>query len=842
MYGDKQWCGEDVSSGLLQQNDPQQQCLAYRRRLSTDFSDNIDGGPGQEQLWEKVCQHLGSHQTREYTISSVPCIGELSADQEEYLMKLSDDFVSDVKAMITQNLAKSQTDPATRQIVREILHHTVLAKEKLGTKRDDLNNSECYSELLHRIQSYVEDPKHRPFVIYGPADSDKSLVMSAVAVHISDWLSSSGSGSDWLSGSSSPVIVLRFIGSTTDSVDVQTCVSSLRVQIQLAYGSEVSTARKSLHCELCLLHDVLEQISARTKGPLFILLDGLEQLQPRGSALQALWALNHFPVGIYLIVTVSTDSGRQTDLLEALLGLVTDHSLKYKLGSTTDPQDGDHFSNGVALSRSLLSVEDLSSTLIEMEVDYGPSLVKYFASYLAVVNVGILDSEMFDLLVTNDEVMAERDGLFFSPGIVSILQQRLSDFLARRLVCGHVGFSWSDPAYRQAVAKHYQVTVEAPLGEESTKFAVALHQHIVQLYQDVTKKSPLFGTDPSLPEDSSNKNAVRTTFRTLGPDNSIAASRLLQHLCALLPVQGLNQVKLCVLFNLDWLMTRLATAPVFQVVSDVLSVLDLCQEMDRQQRIETDSFEDITVLFEFLQMSSKALAINHLSLPSEVVARLGSSSFVQMSESVAQLVLQSRHYLDNTESLALVPVWSVWNCPGGMWRHVLDGVSCVVGMVDSGEAVIACGQDRVSIWSTETGMMLQSFALRPGQPLSGVIAGHRGAFIVTSHFSRATSVTELNVLSTETGLMLLTANMPHHFEALTLSPDDQLIVVSSVQRVDDADCGNQPARFILGFDITSRSVVLHLLVVSVHSQGIYKDVFVVLKSIYFALFIYSLPS
>ena len=480
-------------------------------------------------------------------------------------------------------------------------------------------------------------------------------------------------------------------------------------------------------------------------------------------------------------------------------------------------------STGVVPLR-LPSVEALMSTLDIVEADYGPMLVKYFAAYTAVVNVGIVDSELFDLLVTNDDVMSERDGVLFTPGLVCILQHRLADFLASRLVYGRLGFAWSKPEYQQAVANRYEVIVnevalEAQFSDKSTDFTLTLHQHVVHIYHDVTQNSSDLDANTSLEEDLDKENGVRTTLQTLGAHNAIKANRLLQHLRMLLPVKGLKQLKSCVLFNVEWLMTRLATSPVTEIIDDVMLIYNLCQDMHQRHTITTGSFKDIAVLFEFLQLSSKALSVNYLTLPVEVISRLGSSSLVDKYPSVAELVSESRRWLANTKSKVLVPLWSIWDHPGGLRRHMLDGMSHVVGLIDNGDVVIGYVRHRVSIWSVQTGLMLQSFEVRSEQPVSGVIAAHHGAFVITSYYSHVTKMSELNVLSTETGLKLLSANFRQHFEAVALSTDDQLFVVSSVSRT-ETDSGSQQMRSILGINIISRDVVFQLPVDSIHCEGI----------------------
>jgi len=829
---------EDITSGVLQRSDARERCLAYRRKVSaadvTDaekesgVQDDVTGqsrGTGRDGVWRKVEQCLGLGQAREYTVTSAPRLGELTPNHDDYLRRLSDDFVSDVKELIVRNLARMRSGASSGQLVREVLHHAALARDNLETCSDRESGTGTYfDELFRRLQSYIRDPAQNcyPFVIYGlQGGGDRSRAMSAVASALPDWLSNTGGLSATGPETSGPVIILRFIGTSTDSSDVQRCVASVRAQIQTAYAMELSPSCDSLHSELTTFRRVLQQVSTGHAEPLFILLDGVECLLPHRSALQALWTVRHLPSNIYVImsVTVGYHKTGGVNILKALLTLVGNPDLTFNIACDSD-QEFMQVDVGRRLTPRLaaLNTEVLTSTLDALEVDHGQLLVQYFASYVAIVNVGVCDSELYDLLVTNDEAVTERGRVWFSPGLVSILRHRLADFLAPRLVQGCVAFSWSRPEYLQAIAERYQVIVDRSVLEvqESTSFTLALHSHIVDIYQNVTRKRSVSEESMSVEDDLDNDDCddnVRISLQTLGSQNPVKAKRLLQHLRVLLPAEGLERIKSCVLFNLDWLMSRLSTSPVCQLVNDVLSVYQLCQKV-----ITTESFEDVGILLEFLQSSSKALGVNRLFLPAEIITGLGHSSLTEKYRTVAELVTQSRRWLANTEFAVLVPFWSVWDRPGGMRRHVLDGVSHVLGSVDCGQTVVGFNQQRVSVWDVLTGQMLQNFEVKSEQRLSEVVAAERGTFIVTSCYSAVTRQTELTVHSTETGLRFLSLDFPRQFEAVALNRHDQLFIVSSLSSTDSGD-REIPARLILGINITSRDVIFQLSLVDVHSQG-----------------------
>jgi len=351
-------------------------------------------------------------------------------------------------------------------------------------------------------------------VIHGPRGVDVSAAVSAAAAALPDWASASGAPP-----------VLRFIGTSTDSTDVHALVASVRAQIlQASYGCAASSGPRDscLHYELTALRAELEKISRSVTGPLVLLLDGVDSLQPQRTTLQALWAVCNLPANICLVLSVSHSSIEA----DALLALLTDPDLTYNLSS--DPSLG---------HPSVDTVTQLGSTLDTLEAEIGPVVTKYFAAYVAVVEVGILDSELYDLLSTSDEVVAERGHAEFTPGLVSILRHRLTQFLAPRLVGGCAASAWSRPEYRQAAAARYHVTLG---GVASDEFTRTLHRGVVGMYRDVTGDGSDQGTRTSFVEGD-----ARTTRRRLGPGNAVEASRLLYHLRALLPVDegSLDQLK-----------------------------------------------------------------------------------------------------------------------------------------------------------------------------------------------------------------------------------------------------------------------------------------------------------
>jgi hypothetical protein len=843
---------EDFAMGVLQRRDPRNHCLCYRFDSQPAAAASADAAQvaavpakgkhqkGAALIWETASRYLGASN------SKVIATGKQDADvdgaaERAYLEKLSSEFVADVKAMIARGAAKVQQQTgqsrSVARVVREVQHHVGLQTKKLlhSSPTMEIDNN----DLLKRIQAFVRDPhkSNKPFVLHGAAGSGKSTAMAAIGSALLDWFSREGA-----------VVALRFLGTSSDASDVHSTVSSVASQIRLAYGvpqppASVLSSCDTLHGELVAFRQLLDQVSrsfAHTK-PLFILLDGIDHLYPSHDALEALWAIRRLPPNVYMFLsTISTGNrasdgaanGPRPDVLGALLALVTDEEMTFELRVAA--AEASRFSS--------LDVPFLMELLDSLELEYGRNIVTLFCAYVSVTHVGITDAELCDLLPTHGDFAAELgtslNGRFVA-AIVSELRHRLGDFLEDRLVNGVLSFGWSRGEHRGAVAARYGLIVNdagigggpgrgehvEDLSTEATNFTLMLHERIANEHLKRPLRSSLFveqtSSDSAADGEDDDDDWHRATTIDLNAENPLSLSRLWHHLRVLLPLEGLDHVGRCTLFNFPWLAARVASAPVHVVLNDVISVYRLASDMLRLSIIE-DSVADVMALFECLQTAKKAIGADPRNLAVELVTRLGRAA--ASSTCVDVLVGEANRWLAETNFTTFVPSWPVWKRPGDALRHCMDGFSHTVGFVEGAEVAVTYGQKNgIGVWRLQTGSMLHRFDIRSEQSLDGVVSAHDSTYVITMFYSHIERRTELSVLNTETGIELFNMKFPREFETIALSDDDQLAAISSV----DPTGSDGVPRLILGIQVLSRDVVFRLPVVGgVHPDGITRLLFV----------------
>ena len=110
------------------------------------------------------------------------------------------------------------------------------------------------------------------------------------------------------------------------------------MQICQAYGlmlPNISEDFSTLYTTLMTFRLTIEKVSKEHGAihPLFILLDGLDQLQGHDESLRSMWAIRDLPTNVYMLLSTTPQVGT-TNLLGALTALV---SAEDSTGETEKP-------------------------------------------------------------------------------------------------------------------------------------------------------------------------------------------------------------------------------------------------------------------------------------------------------------------------------------------------------------------------------------------------------------------------------------------------------------------------------------------------------------------------
>ena len=864
--------------GVFDLKDPRSHCVCYRREFqhidqhldstaAATFVDIVSDENGKSVVDPDHQKKLTSltHRTVQYLRASNYHVYYLQwtadglADQEQdagfqkYLEKLCYDFVEDMAHLILQGMAKvkkEQVSPTKTALHQEVLHHSYIcaAKVRRFSKQQD---------ILNQIQRYLFDPNKtvKPYIVYGQPGCGKSFVMAAVATKVKSWF-----GPD-------TVVVMRFLGTSSDSSSIYSTVSSVTEQIRAAY--EMAPPRNAeqattLFGTLMLFRHTIAVVSREYAAlrPLYIILDGLDQLLPHDDSLSALWALRDLPQNIHVLMSTVPQIG-QVNFLGVLLTLLTDEELSTEVFPLSDKDAADVITDtctgasrtltdgqqravldAYALTRqplhlSLLLTDALRWTsdtvptgavaentaafvygkLEALEQELGVNLVKYFMAYVTTATIGLHEQELRELLTGNDDIIGEicsrrplPDGVVsIPPVLLRRIKHVLAPLMEERLEYGKTVLGWSHTDIYAAMSTRYQVIYSGASDQFITRDATNL---TLQLHEDMVNRYLPERQDDS---DSATDSVTLIAKQLVTTGNLTMLQKLPMLLKVLLPMEGPAMVKKVAFFNLHWMMTKIRATGLRDILQDVLSVLILCLQLDAEQVfMETSMWKDIELLYLFLRLAEPAIQADVDNLPVEILCRL--TPFASEYPSSVGVLLESAQKWLSDHQKFLRPVFTCLPLPTDPMRYRMTGPTHVVGFKRGGSlAVMFSQRNGISIWHLSTGELTHRFPVHPEQSTAGVISGRVGEFVIVGHYSYVNRQMELRVLSTDTGVELLKSQFAHEFEVIALDKQDKVLVVATTMQ---ADKTQKSYRCLLGVDVKTRDIVYTLVANDVHRNGI----------------------
>lgn len=173
-------------------------------------------------------------------------------------------------------------------------------------------------DLLASIASYLQSPKHRPIVIYGPSGSGKSALLAQAFKQARERTPGS--------------ILARFIGVTASSTNIRSLLEDLCRQVSSLYGAGQDEMPSSYNEIIKAFGQCLALASA--ERPLVIFIDALDQLGGAFDPANLAWLPTSLPEGVHLIL-----SSLPGDYLTRLQRLLPEESF-HKV-PLMQPQEGD---------------------------------------------------------------------------------------------------------------------------------------------------------------------------------------------------------------------------------------------------------------------------------------------------------------------------------------------------------------------------------------------------------------------------------------------------------------------------------------------------------------------
>lgn len=140
---------------------------------------------------------------------------DASAEHAQYLEKLCTDVYNVLTDMIQEAIKEKEASEKEDSLVEEILQHALFCQRKgLACQGRD--------EFLQSVkQSLLDYRNQRVVILHGESGCGKTSVMAKIAVEIMKWLEDE-----------SPIVVLRFIGTSPESSSVRLLLRSVCQQLQ----------------------------------------------------------------------------------------------------------------------------------------------------------------------------------------------------------------------------------------------------------------------------------------------------------------------------------------------------------------------------------------------------------------------------------------------------------------------------------------------------------------------------------------------------------------------------------------------------------------------------------
>ncbi|XP_060587443.1 NACHT domain- and WD repeat-containing protein 1-like isoform X3 [Ruditapes philippinarum] len=238
------------------------------------------------QLKNKIEQKLPVENILDYKVTwnKEKGIDPNSEEHRKYLVKLCDDFVSKMCSMI--HAAVQAKKRADGPLIEEIVQHIQFSQDKCRQfhGRDD---------VFKQIKRYVQGMSNEPMVLYGPSGCGKTSIMAMAAKQCAEWTNNKAA------------VVFRFIGTTPDSTDLISFLSSITSQIRHVYGLEMPVSK-----DLRTLTDEF-QVSlflASSDRPLVLIFDSLDMMNPSHNARQLYWLPARLRPNVKIIVSTLPDN------------------------------------------------------------------------------------------------------------------------------------------------------------------------------------------------------------------------------------------------------------------------------------------------------------------------------------------------------------------------------------------------------------------------------------------------------------------------------------------------------------------------------------------------------
>lgn len=735
----------EVINGVLKLKETRNTCLAYVRTINkinmsntrqvNKFLDLLDGDVDTEAAAlladlrdRRLVNKIHPDNIIKFKLDWSDIEGLNENDHYEYLCEFINHFYKHIVKLVRRAMRK-QDSSAFGRIVTEILQHSHACSQ---VSRIFLGRS----EELQSMKEYITGSLNRPMILHGVGGSGKTCLLAKAATLVRDWI-----------GKDKSVLVLRFNGTTPDSSSVIPALTSICQQLAYNYTLPMDEMPDDLiplmfYYKQLLLHASYDQ-------PLIILLDSVDQLDGPMISLRLSWLAYELPDNVKIIVSCVSDDDceefrflkkvlAKTDavflevqtldrqLAQDVIKVMLNDSSRTLTGAQWDIvyQTIDHCTLPIFLklvyarvsawkSYSLAAqlpwtvMESIMDLFDRVELQHGKTLVSFALSYITASRSGLSESELEDLISLDDIVLNDIYQYHLPPirRIPPLLWTRirsdLPNYLSERDADGVSVMNWYHRQFREASIIRYLNEAE-----QNKYFHSMIADYFIGSWGGIEKPFKYTEVQKSRfnlqsDEGSADRKVPPQPNVYYAVDMSVARFNVRKfgelpfHLTRSERFTDLFDM---VLFNYEWLHSKLSCCPLQAVLNDFE---DCRLKLKSLEKTDNASLREVQLLIDAIKLSAAILIQYPSMLSPQIIGRL--LPLKDECPHISSLLKQCDQL--GVNHCALTPISHCLHTPGGPLMYSLEGHSFAVFdfILTSDNRYILSVSNKFLMWDLSTG-------------------------------------------------------------------------------------------------------------------------------------------
>ncbi|CAB3397348.1 unnamed protein product [Caenorhabditis bovis] len=730
----------EVIHGILKAKNPNEHCLCYIRHINNialsqmktaskfvDIAHNHVNAEAQKLLAnlrdERVPAKLAATNIKRSTIEWVGRDGINVQYHAEYVRQFCSDFYTSITQMVDNAMEKHARfrDPLFSEVLTHL--NTSMSVSKMFFGRD---------EQLEYAKQYLIQNSNLPLILQGENGCGKTSLLAKIAMKVREWYGDA----------CSPVVILRFLGTSPDSSNIAPLLTTVCDQIAYNYDESLINSAPN---ELSKLFQHFKKITALAsqEKPLIIIFDSLDLISTIDGAHELLWFPPTLPPYVKFFASLTPGASNISNKIQRLVEDRRQYlevpSLGHSLGSRVIREwlaekgrtlsDRQYSLVSKALDKCTLPLfvkliyatvarwksysrpqetilfsslqESIHALFHRTESQHGKLLVSHALSYISAARSGISDSEVEDLISLDDKVL---DDIYqyhlppvrrIPPLLWSRIRSDLPGYLSERAADGVIVLNWYHEQFRNAAIERYFKNVNhlETCHSAMAEYFLGVWGGVPKPYQYTEMQKQRFGVteneglaDRKVPKQPN----VFTTKDGYHRYNTRKLNELPYHLLRAGRIEEL--LSLC-LFDYDFLHAKVSSFPLQSLIADyedaIQNVKDV--EISRQLSLAVDA----------LRLSASILSKNPSMLAFELLGRL--LPLVETNPYVSNLLIKCDS--EGPQHNAFVPAHHCFHAPGGPLKFSLEEHQfAVFGMkLTSDRKLLVSTSNQIIVWDVATG-------------------------------------------------------------------------------------------------------------------------------------------